>query len=355
MSQPTNRSPIVRAIDVGYGNTKFVTSHVGTNTEIVCQMFPSLAPKASVTDLAGEFLKKRNTVRVKVSGYPFEVGPDVVKAQNGHESGRVLKEDYCLSDTYRALVYGALVYMGVSQLDVLALGLPVSTWKDYRHKLAAEMQGDHQINDEKTIPLRKCVVVPQPLGGFYDFATRNGLFAQMKSETNLIIDPGYYTLDWLLADGITPIDARSNAVNNGGMAEILRDVAEAVAADVGCSVTEIGSVERIDASLRERKPIRVFGKEVNRPITEYIEIAKKRALDPLNKLVTNVGAAGDIDNIIVVGGGSHIYADLIRKEFPRHNIQVSHDAIYSNVRGFQIVGEKMAQAALRAQRAPIAA
>jgi len=139
------------------------------------------------------------------------------------------------------------------------------------------------------------------------------------------------------------------------MAEILRDVAEAVATDVGCSVTEIGSVERIDAALRERKQIRVFGKEVQRPITEYIEIAKKRALDPLNKLVTNVGAAGDIDNIIVVGGGSHIYADLIRKEFPRHNIQVSHDAIYSNVRGFQIVGEKMAQAALRAQRAPVAA
>lgn len=39
----------------------------------------------------------------------------------------MLKEDYCLSDTYRALVYGPLLKMGESNIDILALRLPMAT------------------------------------------------------------------------------------------------------------------------------------------------------------------------------------------------------------------------------------
>lgn len=38
--------PIVRAIDVGYGNTKFVVLRQGAG-EIHCGLFPSIAPQAS--------------------------------------------------------------------------------------------------------------------------------------------------------------------------------------------------------------------------------------------------------------------------------------------------------------------
>lgn len=44
--------PIVRAIDVGYGNTKYVENrHFDQNREIKCGTFPSLAPKAQSIEL----------------------------------------------------------------------------------------------------------------------------------------------------------------------------------------------------------------------------------------------------------------------------------------------------------------
>jgi plasmid segregation protein ParM len=72
----------------------------------------------------------------------------------------------------------------------------------------------------------------------------------MKEQVIRIIDPGYWTLDWLLTDAVTPIDARSGAVNNRGMAEIVREVIEHVAKDFSTSRSNVGSSERIDKALR---------------------------------------------------------------------------------------------------------
>ena len=335
-------SPVIRAIDVGYGNTKYVVDRPTFKNSIECNIFPSLAPRCvNNSDIsgAGGFLKKRDTWRVCVNGFDYEVGPDSVKAQFGNESGRMLKEDYCLSDNYKALVYGAIQQMKLPHIDILVLGLPMSTWREYKDRLADLMAGKHQINDETTVTIDKVIVAPQPLGGFYDHGLGIGQFRAMKEQMNLIVDPGFYTLDWVLADGVVPIDARSNAVNNGGMAEVIREVSEHIAKDFNTTVSQIGSADRIDKALREKAPIRLFGKESHRSIDEYLAIAKKRALDPLLKLVQNVGAAGSIDNIILVGGGAHIYADLVSKEYPQHRIQIAHDAVFSNVRGFQLIGE----------------
>lgn len=63
-------SPVVRAIDVGYGNTKFTS--LETSSDIQCGVFPSLAPQASVgPDLAAGLMQRRNTVLVEVGGAEF--------------------------------------------------------------------------------------------------------------------------------------------------------------------------------------------------------------------------------------------------------------------------------------------
>lgn len=347
----SNQQPAtVRAIDVGYGNTKFVLDRPVFENRIDCGLFPSLAPRAiSSGDIGASdgFLKRRNTVRVNVSGFEYEVGPDAVKAQFGNESGRMLKEDYCLSENYRALVYGALLTMGIEKLDVLVLGLPMSTWKAFKDRLAEIITGKHKITDQFSVEISKVIVAPQPLGGFYDHGLGINQFRAMKEQINLIVDPGYYTLDWLLADGVVPIDARSGAVNNGGMAEIIREVTEHVAKDFDTTPSDVGALDRIDMALRSQTPIRVFGRDSKRPITEYLSIARKRALDPLLKLTQNIGASGAIDNVILVGGGAHIYYELLKAEFPRHKIQLARDAVFSNVRGFQLIGEAWARSNIK--------
>ena len=66
-------SPVVRAIDVGYGNTKYLS--LVTSNDIQCGIFPSLAPQASSgPDLAAGLMQRRNTVVVEVDGVKYEVG-----------------------------------------------------------------------------------------------------------------------------------------------------------------------------------------------------------------------------------------------------------------------------------------
>jgi hypothetical protein len=45
-------TPVILAIDVGYGNTKFVTDRPTNKKQITCSVFPSLTPRAAaVTQL----------------------------------------------------------------------------------------------------------------------------------------------------------------------------------------------------------------------------------------------------------------------------------------------------------------
>lgn len=235
----------VRAVDVGYGNVKMISGR--NQGQLTTKIFPAFAPKAAVTNLAGDFVRQRDTKVVVVNGIQYEVGTDSKLALKGNELGRTLRDDYCLSDQYRALVYGALVNMGrLANLDVLVLGLPVNTYQAYKDKLAKSFEGTFQISPDRTVTVNKCLVVPQPLGGFFDFAVSHNMLRGMSQETTLIVDPGYCTLDWLVAMGTVPIDARSGARTHGGMAEVLRDVVEQIATDAGVSVSDLGNAERFD-------------------------------------------------------------------------------------------------------------
>ena len=85
-------SQVARAIDVGYGNTKFVT--LLQQESIQCGMFPSIAPQASTgPDLCGGLMQRRNTVIVEVDGVKYEVGKDARLAQDASH-GRILDPDY---------------------------------------------------------------------------------------------------------------------------------------------------------------------------------------------------------------------------------------------------------------------
>ncbi len=133
-------SPVVRAIDVGYGNTKFTT--LVTGSDIQCGLFPSLAPQASTgPDLAAGLMQRRNTVVVEVEGVKYEVGKDARLAQDASH-GRVLDPDYSMTAAHMALIRGAFYYMGQSKIDLLVLGLPVNTFEKYNQQLAERVIGN---------------------------------------------------------------------------------------------------------------------------------------------------------------------------------------------------------------------
>ena len=66
---------VVRAVDVGSGNTKFVTGVVGN--EIRCASFPSVAYPSSGETPHWPASERRKTVCIPVGPLFYEVGPVV--------------------------------------------------------------------------------------------------------------------------------------------------------------------------------------------------------------------------------------------------------------------------------------
>lgn len=330
---------VVRSIDVGYGNTKFITREETNGIAETAAMFPSVAPLASTRKLSDAGGGKRNTIKIEVENNTYEVGLDAIYAQSGVAFGKSMDTNFSTSDIYIALTLAACHYMSVDEIDLLVLGLPVSTWDNYRHQLADRVRGTHTITSTgRKISIGECKVLPQPLGGFYHHTVRNNLTSWLKSDsTNLVIDPGYYTLDWLITHGTMINDDRSGAINNGGVAGALNAMATAIEQKLG---NDIGGIHRLDAALLNDRPLRAHGEEVE--LTKYRPVMEHATKEAIGKMVNTIGTLADIDNVLIVGGGAKVFADAIREKFPKQNVVECEESVYANVRGFQVMGEKWA-------------
>lgn len=346
----TENKLVIRSIDVGYGNTKFVDQH-HRGSDIVCSLFPSIAPQASSgPDLTGGVLTRLDTVTVEVDGLYYEVGKDAKLAKDT-SYGRILDTAFSTSAQYLALVRGALFYMRQDVIDMLVVGLPVNTLETYREVLTSRLVGEHPIpvmvrgNEQAWVPskeTRKVVVkavrvMPQPIGAFFDYSIRSKKYKEMRDQMNLIIDPGFFTLDWVVAEGTKVMIPRSGA-HPGGMSAILNTMAESIGSKIGSQITDVSA---IDDALRHGRNPRFYGREFD--ISEEIRLGKEKARQFVNILANKVGGNGvDIDNIVMGGGGAAFFKDVIEEKFPKHSIVVTEDPVFSNVRGFQIAGQQWA-------------
>ncbi|PLX74052.1 MAG: hypothetical protein C0607_12085 [Azoarcus sp.] len=92
---------IVRAIDVGFSNTKH-TLFRPKGREITCDFFPSIAPpmqSSGMIDLAGQLYQRHNVVNVRVGNVSYVVGKDAPLSQDA-SFGRTLDQSYAMSDAY---------------------------------------------------------------------------------------------------------------------------------------------------------------------------------------------------------------------------------------------------------------
>jgi plasmid segregation protein ParM len=75
---------------------------------------------------------------------------------------------------------------------------------------------------------------------------------------------------------------------------------------------------------------RFFGREYD--LAKYLPLGKDRARQFMAVLANKVGPAADINNILLAGGGAEFFLDLVAEKFPKHNIQITPDPVYANVR-----------------------
>ena len=97
---------IVRALDVGYGNVKFVKKHEFIEDMVRCDMFPSKSPAATEGDIGEGTLKPRDTVFIEINKVRHEVGYDVTLAQGANDESGNFSKDFVSSTTFQSRLRG---------------------------------------------------------------------------------------------------------------------------------------------------------------------------------------------------------------------------------------------------------
>jgi plasmid segregation protein ParM len=326
---------VIRALDVGYGYTKYSKEVDG---KIVYQSFPSIAPRASKMESSDfAMLNQRETSIVAVDGIEYEIGPDSHLLETS-ESARSMNDQYVFSSQYKALVYGALDYMGDDVIDVLVVGLPVSTYNLYHDKVKTTLTGKHVINNSgKTVEIKTALVIPQPMGGLH-FAMNNEILKELDlaDSTFLIVDPGYLTLDFIVSNGQKIIEKRSGA-HAGGVSRVIVAISESIEKKFK---HKYDNLHAIDKGLRKRK-IKISGKD--EPLEEHIKNTKPVIEAPIIYMRNIVGDGSDIDTIILVGGGSKVFEKTLKEHYPNHTVTTVEESDLANVKGYQTIGEAYAK------------
>ncbi len=328
---------IVRAVDVGSGNTKFVTGVVGN--EIRCASFPSVAYPSSGETPHWPASERRKTVCIPVGPLFYEVGPDVGLAADTFRA-KQLHDEYTESPEYMALLRGALSMMKVSHIDLLIVGLPVALFSLKKSALEKTMAGEHQIGGGKTVTVAKAMAVAQPQGALVHYAAEHKKMATIGTEQCLVIDPGSRTFDWLVTRGMRLVQKQSHSINRG-MSDVLRLLAAEISKDVGSPYRDY---DAIDLALRSGKSPVIFQKPYD--MGRHLPLAESVAQQAVSTMRQWIETPESLQNIILVGGGAFLFKKAVKAAFPKHRIHEVKEPMFANVRGFQLAGQNYAASAI---------
>ena len=328
---------IVRAVDVGSGNTKFVTGVAGN--EIRCASFPSVAYPSSGETPHWPASERRKTVCIPVGPLFYEVGPDVGLAADTFRA-KQLHDEYTESPEYMALLRGALSMMKVSHIDLLIVGLPVALFSLKKSALEKTMAGEHQIGGGKTVTVAKAMAVAQPQGALVHYAAEHKKMATIGTEQSLVIDPGSRTFDWLVTRGMRLVQKQSHSINRG-MSDVLRLLAAEISKDVGSPYRDY---DAIDLALRSGKSPVIFQKPYD--MGRHLPLAESVAQQAVSTMRQWIETPESLQNIILVGGDAFLFKKAVKAAFPKHRIHEVKEPMFANVRGFQLAGQNYAASAI---------
>jgi plasmid segregation protein ParM len=356
----SSKAPVVRAIDVGFGLVKLSVRKAGGIDFI---NFPSMAIPADASAVRTLGTRKRDTFDVPVNGANYEVGRDVGLAQAGGSFGRDVTDEFYRGAIYEALTKGALRYMleaGDSVIDVLVLGLPVNQYNDSKRRdyLRSHFEGDIPVGDGKKITVRKVLVQAQPMGGYAALDDHldalNDVIAKTPGALKplpsgealddlsvLMVDPGEHTLDWLLIQQGSINPRSSGAASDAGRHRVLRSVLESLVAEVGRPLGP-AVMPRINDALRSNSPVKLAG--VAHDLQHFEPVIMTVVEDCINRMVDGLRDAHEIiDLMVLVGGHPERYRDVLVKRYPAIPVFIMPESMSANVRGFQMIGEAVAE------------
>ncbi len=223
--------------------------------------------------------------------------------------------------------------MTANEIEHLVLGLPIHTMDIYADFLKEKFVGTFSLPD-RNVRIGKVSVLPQPTGTLVRCAVEG---IKIRDGINhLIIDPGYLSTDWVVANGYRIIDSRSGG-KVSGVSHILRDAARLIASQYDIKFDRF---ERLGDALKNGTSLTVFHHEItNEDCWNFVRACQPIIDETLNEISNRVGDMDDISSIILTSGGSFFYEGACQVRFPSTPTIALPDPTYANVEGFLIAGE----------------
>ena len=320
----------IAAVDIGYRNTK-VFAHDTKNGTTREWLFRSIAVPAGASSQTGAGLVRRDTRRVEVDGVPYEVGPDA-HLLLGPRSTCVLHEDFIRTQEYRAMFLAALSYIGDHDIDVLVGGLPVRHFDGGKSDLEALMGGSHDVPGLGTVHVRRAMVIPQPMGALIEELSRSG---NVTEQTVLLIDPGYFTLDWTAARGLKHLPPLTGSFP-AGVSAGLRAVAEHIRQETGRPFDDLNV---LDHKIRDGK---LMLADLKLGADTLASLMHEGLRPGIVEMKNQIGDGRLVDRVVLCGGGATWFEPLIREAWANLPISVIERPVSANARGFLQLAADMA-------------
>jgi len=319
-------------MDIGYSNLKVAFGEAGKEPTLVSR--PAGAAPAEHIGQRIMSTGADDPLRVLVDGKEFVAGCSHDRLENW---ARELHKDYTSTDSYRALFNAGLLLSGMTEIDRVVTGLPTSQYFDesLRKHLVKTMKGEHQVTHKKKIVVKDVKIVPQPLGGFVDYLHHLGDPSQVEDASVLVIDPGFFSVDWvLLVNG--EFKRASSGTSLDATSVILDEASALIGKDHGSGP---GRSKMENAVRSGRNTVSVFGTRVD--ITPYLAAASATVGHIVSaQLQASLRKEeSEVDAIVMVGGGAPLFEAAIKAAFDKTPLTIAEDSVFANARGFWRGGE----------------
>jgi|GEM_PF-2458425 plasmid segregation protein ParM len=310
----------VVSVDVGYAYTKVVTAERRI-------MFPSLVgPRKEITfDLSSSEDVPGETVQV--GGETYFIGR---KAEKCDTTFSLRTRDWVESSIYSALIASALIRVkesnGLNSNVFVITGLPVDYMRD---KLKAAEQV-RQAANSLNINLAGVKVVPQPLGGFFDYVLDETGEPTITQRTKLlgVVDVGSHTTDYVLIRNLRDnIERASGSITSG-----VRDIIDGVRRDI-MQVFSRDNISYIEAEecVRRTRMIKIKGE--NKEVSDIVSSRMRNsARNIVGEIKSRWSQEGELDLVLLSGGGSIILREHLKDI--SHSTKLLEGAQMANAKGY---------------------
>ncbi len=346
---------VIAAIDVGYSNLKQAWLYVPDNVSGSSPLFKALK------DLRSDNEEVRAESKLNTRIFPAGASPisELADSRSDNLMGHTVKlgdtqwrapidfadtqtvrrdfsGEYVKSDVWLALLKGALAEIDSPTIDTLVLGLPSSEFYK-RPELKAYVEeratGPHELAD-KTVEVKKVVVIPQPLGTFYGqmlSCTNKEELEQLTESLVLVCDPGYYSFDFVLIQGGNRI-YQDSSISTPNSVKAVCDNLRGVLKQKHQVNLQDG---RIEQALRSDKTYVYAGGKKIEFSKELEEVAAEVASATLSEIRSSLHSKGyEPDIAIISGGGAKLFHKYIKDGTGVNRVDQADNPVMRNVIGY---------------------